>query len=214
EAWTTALAEMAAAGIRIEYGADFPRDDVVEIEEWYADIEEAGNAWFDVSLGVDLGGERVDLLPILRRLLNDPNFPLQAAKGEKPDATWRMPVDAHRSIRLPLRRLRALLEPLLEWLQADHDGLRLHRTQAQTLVRVGHAAGLPWRGDSALRERIEQLRQVATTADAPDGFRATLRPYQREGLAWLNFLADANLGGVLADDMGLGKTVQVLAHLL
>ena len=214
EAWTMALAELAASGIRIEYGADFPRDDVVEIEEWYAEIEESGNAWFDVSLGVDLGGERVDLLPILRRLLNDANFPLQPVKHEKPDATWRMPIDANRSIRLPLKRLRALLEPLLEWLQADHDGLRLHRTQAETLVRVGHAAGLPWRGDRALRERIEQLRQAAPSADAPPGFRATLRPYQRDGLAWLDFLADANLGGVLADDMGLGKTVQVLAHLL
>ncbi|MBB5207730.1 DEAD/DEAH box helicase [Chiayiivirga flava] len=214
EAWTSAIAELAASGIRIEYGADFPRDDVVEIEEWYADIEEAGSAWFDVSLGVDLGGERVDLLPILRRLLVDPNFPMQPGKTEKPDATWRMPIDANRSIRLPLKRLRALLEPLLEWLQADNDGLRLHRTQAETLLRVGQSAGLPWRGDAALRERIERLRRHATSIDAPPGFRATLRPYQRDGLAWLDFLAEANLGGVLADDMGLGKTVQVLAHLL
>lgn len=214
EAWTGAISDLAAAGIRIEYGADFPRDDVVEIEEWYADISESGSAWFDVSLGVDLGGERVDLLPILRRLLVDPNFPMQPGKNEKPDASWRMPIDANRSIRLPLKRLRALLEPLLEWLQADNDGLRLHRTQADTLLRVGQAAGLPWRGDAALRERIEQLRQRDAAADAPPGFRAQLRPYQREGLAWLDFLADANLGGVLADDMGLGKTVQVLAHLL
>ncbi|WP_235861537.1 DEAD/DEAH box helicase [Tersicoccus phoenicis] len=45
----------------------------------------------------------------------------------------------------------------------------------------------------------------------PEGFRATLRPYQERGLAWLNFLADLGLGGCLADDMGLGKTVQLLA---
>jgi SNF2 family DNA or RNA helicase len=31
---------------------------------------------------------------------------------------------------------------------------------------------------------------------------------------WLQFLAAAGLGGVLADDMGLGKTVQTLAHLM
>ena len=45
------------------------------------------------------------------------------------------------------------------------------------------------------------------------GFEAELRPYQQQGLAWLGFLADAGLGGILADDMGLGKTVQVLAHI-
>ena len=42
----------------------------------------------------------------------------------------------------------------------------------------------------------------------------TLRPYQAQGVDWLQFLRGADLGGVLADDMGLGKTVQTLAHLL
>ncbi|MEM9803623.1 MAG: DEAD/DEAH box helicase, partial [Planctomycetota bacterium] len=48
----------------------------------------------------------------------------------------------------------------------------------------------------------------------PEGFVGELRPYQREGLGWLQQLADLGLGGCLADDMGLGKTVQVLAYLL
>jgi len=41
-----------------------------------------------------------------------------------------------------------------------------------------------------------------------------LRDYQRQGLAWLQFLREHDLAGVLADDMGLGKTIQVLAHVL
>ncbi|MET0449189.1 MAG: DEAD/DEAH box helicase, partial [Aeromicrobium sp.] len=45
----------------------------------------------------------------------------------------------------------------------------------------------------------------------PDGLQAELRPYQRDGYAWLSFLADHGLGGILADDMGLGKTLQALA---
>ncbi|MFJ6044154.1 SNF2-related protein [Brachybacterium paraconglomeratum] len=45
----------------------------------------------------------------------------------------------------------------------------------------------------------------------PRGLQAELRPYQREGFAWLAMLFDQGLGGVLADDMGLGKTVQTLA---
>ncbi len=50
-------------------------------------------------------------------------------------------------------------------------------------------------------------------ADAPPGFIGTLRPYQNEGLGWMQFLRDFGFGGCLADDMGLGKTVQVLALL-
>ncbi|MEZ6016167.1 MAG: DEAD/DEAH box helicase [Planctomycetota bacterium] len=44
--------------------------------------------------------------------------------------------------------------------------------------------------------------------------RATLRPYQRRGVAWLTLLARLGLGACLADDMGLGKTIQVIAALL
>ena len=49
--------------------------------------------------------------------------------------------------------------------------------------------------------------------DTPDGFRGTLRPYQRRGLSWLSFLGRLGIGAVLADDMGLGKTVQLLSLL-
>jgi len=45
-------------------------------------------------------------------------------------------------------------------------------------------------------------------------FNAELRPYQQQGLNWLQFLRDYQFNGILADDMGLGKTVQTLAHLL
>jgi len=43
--------------------------------------------------------------------------------------------------------------------------------------------------------------------------KAELRPYQQQGLNWLNFLHTLGFGVCLADDMGLGKTVQMLAHL-
>jgi superfamily II DNA or RNA helicase len=44
-------------------------------------------------------------------------------------------------------------------------------------------------------------------------FKGSLRDYQLEGLSWLNFLREYDLGGILADEMGLGKTVQTLACL-
>lgn len=43
---------------------------------------------------------------------------------------------------------------------------------------------------------------------------ANLRPYQKQGVAWLYRLNQLQLGGVLADDMGLGKTIQVVALFL
>lgn len=60
-----------------------------------------------------------------------------------------------------------------------------------------------------LLESFEGLPEAPLPKDLP----AELRPYQRTGVNWLNFLADAGLGAVLADDMGLGKTLQTLCAL-
>ena len=48
----------------------------------------------------------------------------------------------------------------------------------------------------------------------PDGLRAELRNYQKDGFRWLATLDAWGFGGILADDMGLGKTLQVIAFLL
>lgn len=48
-------------------------------------------------------------------------------------------------------------------------------------------------------------------ANLPNALRAELRPYQREGVAWMQFLMKHGFGVLLADDMGLGKTVQALS---
>ena len=50
------------------------------------------------------------------------------------------------------------------------------------------------------------------TVPVPTGLQAELRPYQQQGLDWLQFLGTHGLAGILADDMGLGKTLQTLAH--
>ena len=65
----------------------------------------------------------------------------------------------------------------------------------------------------ALRGRLRALA-VAAEPELPTGLRATLRPYQRLGVAWLQFLQALGAGGILADDMGLGKTLMTLAFLL
>lgn len=51
------------------------------------------------------------------------------------------------------------------------------------------------------------------TAQLPDGLKASLRDYQKEGVNWLCFLKDQGMGALLADDMGLGKTLQSITIL-
>jgi superfamily II DNA or RNA helicase len=73
--------------------------------------------------------------------------------------------------------------------------------------------------DEPVPAGLERLRPLAEgfdrlpAADLPTDLHATLRPYQLEGVKWLQFLQRGGLGGVLADDMGLGKTLQTLSVL-
>jgi hypothetical protein len=62
-----------------------------------------------------------------------------------------------------------------------------------------------------LADRVAGLAAGPPRLDPPAGLVATLRPYQRRGVAWLAGMCDAGFGGCLADDMGLGKTIQVIA---
>jgi SNF2 family DNA or RNA helicase len=59
----------------------------------------------------------------------------------------------------------------------------------------------------ALAEQLTAAQGIGHI-DPPAGLGLELRHYQTEGLAWLQFLREQNLAGILADDMGLGKTAQ------
>jgi hypothetical protein len=63
------------------------------------------------------------------------------------------------------------------------------------------------------QKRLSDFESIKEVAVLPD-LKGTLRPYQQQGLNWLNFLDDLNFGGCLADDMGLGKTLQIIAFIL
>jgi non-specific serine/threonine protein kinase len=66
-----------------------------------------------------------------------------------------------------------------------------------------------------LEEKYEKLREFKRIREiqAPENLRTILRPYQKSGFEWLNFLNEVGWGGILADDMGLGKTIQALSFL-
>ncbi|MFN8348976.1 MAG: DEAD/DEAH box helicase, partial [Spirosomataceae bacterium] len=66
-----------------------------------------------------------------------------------------------------------------------------------------------------MNRKLENLLNFSEIEEQalPSGFQGTLRPYQKAGYNWLNFLSNYRFGGCLADDMGLGKTVTTLAML-
>ncbi len=68
-------------------------------------------------------------------------------------------------------------------------------------------------GDAGWQGQVQPGRVDGLAALDFGELNAVLRPYQKRGIAWLDFLRRAGFGGVLADEMGLGKTVQVLALL-
>ena len=63
------------------------------------------------------------------------------------------------------------------------------------------------------REVYEGFNKLSSENIPKIKIKGALRPYQAEGLKWIKYLSDNNLGGCLADDMGLGKTIQTIAML-
>jgi Superfamily II DNA/RNA helicases, SNF2 family len=143
---------------------------------------------------------------------------LRPAPNEPEDAVWYAPVDARRRVPVRLKELRGLLAPLAEYLEKPRKKLHLPRVQAGRLEEL--VAAMPRGGTLEAAEPLlgfaARLRDAAERASdaVPEGLTVEMRPYQREGLRWLNALAEAGVGGVLADDMGLGKTLQLITHLL
>ena len=94
------------------------------------------------------------------------------------------------------------------------NGLRFTSAQASILDALLDAQP-EIQVDAAFEKVRQNLRQFdgVVAIDSPSGFHGELRPYQRDGLGWLDYLQRFGFGGILADDMGLGKTIQVLAFL-
>jgi SNF2 family DNA or RNA helicase/uncharacterized Zn finger protein len=65
-------------------------------------------------------------------------------------------------------------------------------------------------------EAMELIHHLTARPEVPlpQNLKASLRPYQERGFAWMYRNSQTGFGSVLADDMGLGKTLQVITTLL
>ena len=183
--------------------------------------DEATSPWFDLSLGMDINGERQNILPWLPELIKAAAMsPRDAATGEPelPPFVY-LPQPEGGFIRLPTDNLKPWLSALLELVgDRDHDftgdSLKLSRLDAmRTTASLGE--GAVWDGAQHLRDLVQRLSGRAELPEVPlpKSVKAELRPYQQQGVNWLQFLREYGLAGILADDMGLGKTLQTLAHI-
>lgn len=91
----------------------------------------------------------------------------------------------------------------------DRFRLRMHHL---ALVKELNEENLATTVISRKLENLRDFNHIDPVAP-PKNFEGTLRPYQKAGYDWLQFLKQYRFGGCLADDMGLGKTVQTLALL-
>jgi superfamily II DNA or RNA helicase len=223
----TALAvpELERRGFAVQIAQGYPYRLVdPDSVAWYSELgdEEGRPGWFNLELGVEIEGQRVSLVPVLLELL-ERSGELSSLRALERGTERLLVVEAegHGYVRVQPDRLRRLWNVLIELYHRDNfDGKRLcfDASQANALGGLRDALG---EGESLSLSGAEDLQHLLdgflATPDpvTPESLRvqATLRPYQLEGVAWLQHLVKHRVGGILADDMGLGKTLQTITHL-
>jgi len=169
---------------------------VTQLEATLSDSQ-MRSSWFDMALKLNHAGQQFDLVPLVIEWLEtgerDQPILLQAENGQ-----W---LEVSPEIFAPIA------DTLVELFnQRSEDGsLQVMREHATTIDELhnhweGNGLDVRWQGADELMQLAERLQNFEGLAavDAPENLSAELRPYQLEGLAWLDFLADFGMNGVLA----------------
>ena len=210
---------LAAAGWEIDFPPDF-RHYVIEVDAWEADLYEGENGWFNLDMGIVVEGERLALAPLLANLFRQDARWLDAIELTyiPDDEAVELISPRGQRLRAPAGRIKPLAATLIDLFDGFSGGntLRVSRFDAPRLAELTDTGRWQFRGERDVMAMAERLVAAQGIRDIqpPAGLGLELRPYQKEGLAWLQFLREQKLSGILADDMGLGKTAQTLAHLL
>ncbi len=213
-------------GWQIEVQQSFPTHYVSDEEDWYSAVSDSKQTgWFNLEVGVQVQGQSINVLPLLVNLLQKhggqlaPEVIDSLSFGDK----LFLQLQDGRFLPIAIDRVKSILAILIE-LTSDSslkkdEQLLLPYVRAGDIVALQRALGacrMRWLSGERLQNLAQKLHTFKgiQTVELPEIFKADLRPYQHQGLNWLQFLRDYELAGVLADDMGLGKTVQTLAHLV
>jgi superfamily II DNA or RNA helicase len=223
QGWFALAQQLEGLGLEVQWDAALPFARAQSDQRWTTHVEPAGKTkkaqWLEAGVSVNVDGEALDLTAALVSLLTNADFPLDKPESEPDGAVWLLEIprsEAQGKLRyldVPMVRLRALLQPLVDVATTTAKGITRVRLPMAAINEVS-AWPTETQFATSLQKVWQHLRTGFAAQEAPVGFGTALRPYQAVGLGWLTFLAEMGWGGVLADDMGLGKTVQVLAHLL
>ena len=163
--------------------------------------------WFDVHMHITIDNQQLPLLPILSQLLKE-----GTDLGKEDEIYFEIEEDRYISI------ASTLLEPILKTFyelldKPNSEGFKLQRFEAPVIENFKDK-GFKLSGDAHLKNLAKEIKKPSKIKIESKGLKATLREYQQEGVAWMQFLRSYGFGGILADDMGLGKTIQTLSNLL
>ncbi len=160
----------------------------------------SGVNWLNVKFMWEAGGVGVDRSELERCLREGKKYVRLS------DNTF-APFDAD--------RVQQLIDREIEVVAAAGKSGKLPLSQAGRIQELLEQAddGVVSAGAKQLFSKLSNIDTIKP-AKKPKNLKATLRPYQEQGLSWLRFLHEIGAGGVLADDMGLGKTIQTIALLL
>lgn len=192
----------AELNIAVSLASSAKKKDLDETALDTASRRGSGTDWFDCHVSV---------------VQNNSNLPLSSVfKNARHDSDRWTRLDSGAYAKVPggsiaqLKTILGMVDPNCRVSNTIKTQLSL--AQAISLSRIndeGFSVALDKRL-SALSAKLASFSEIKPLK-ATKGFTGKLRHYQEEGISWLNFLHEFELGGILADEMGLGKTVQTLA---
>jgi SNF2 family DNA or RNA helicase len=159
-----------------------------------------GADWFDLGITITVEGHQILFVDVFMALSRNETYLL-------------LDNGIYFSLQKPeLQNLARLIEEARALTDAPPGQLKISRFQAGLWAELAEL-GVVSHQTAAWQRQVDGLLSMGaiTPVQPPSALNARLRPYQLDGFAWLAFLYEHRLGGILADDMGLGKTVQSLA---
>ena len=167
----------------------------------HVDKPKASSGWFEVGFNFESSqGESLSEADIQRALLKGESF---VKRGSKTLLLDRDAIETARNVfsdcasgegRNPgTFRLNAIYTSYVQSSLNALDGIDVEAAPA-------------WQQAARLQNKKDSISPL----QLPPALDSILRPYQKQGVYWLHFLARNGFSGILADEMGLGKTLQAL----